>query len=112
MPAEIASGNRLDVAAFFRTKVPFDPVVPRLGPASLVGGRVCKVEGRKVQLLFYELDGRHLSLYVSDRPAAMKSCHDDGEHSVCQRQLAGLSLILVGKGQESEMSRLLDEATL
>jgi anti-sigma factor RsiW len=112
MPAEIASSDRLEVARFFRSKVPFDPVVPALGSAKLVGGRVCKIEGRKVQLLFYEFGDRHVSLYVSDRPPSMERCHDDGEHSVCHRQLAGLSVMLVGRGSKTEVGRLLDEATL
>ena len=112
MPAEISSADRGEVARFFRAKVPFEPVVPRLGSAQLIGGRVCKIQGRKVQLLFYELGERKLSLYVSDRPTSMEKCHEDGGHCVCGKQLAGLSLMLVGRGPESEMRQLLDEAVL
>jgi anti-sigma factor RsiW len=112
MPAEVASGDADEVRRFFVGRVPFEPVVPRLGAARLIGGRVCKIEGHKVQLLFYEIVGRKLSLYVSDREAKMEACHSGGEHCVCGKRLGALSLMLVGRAPERELRELLNEAVL
>jgi len=112
MPAEVASADPTEVRRFFRDKIPFEPVVPRLAAAQLIGGRVCKIEGRKVQLLFYELGERRLSLYISDRPAARRECYSDGEHGVCVERRGRLSLMLVGRAPERQLRALLDEAVL
>jgi RNA polymerase sigma-70 factor (ECF subfamily) len=112
LPAEVASADRVEVRRFFQSKVPFGPVVPTLGSARLLGGRLCKLQGRNVQLLFYELAGRKLSLYVSDRPASAETCHKDGEHCVCGQRRGNLSLMLVGRATEQELRELLSGAVL
>ncbi len=112
VPAEVASADPDEVLRFFEAKVPFDPVVPPLGAAKLIGGRLCKIEGRKVELLFYELGDRRFSLYVSDRPAGMRACHRSGEYAVCAKRRGRLLLMLVGRATEHELRALLNEATL
>jgi anti-sigma factor RsiW len=81
-------------------------------PTRLVGGRVCKIKGRKVELLFYELGEQRLSLYISDQPTGVEACHSDGEHSVCGRRSGHLSLMLVGRAPGHELRTLLDEVSL
>lgn len=112
MPAEVVSADPAEVRRFFEAKVPFEPVVPTLGAAKLIGGRVCKIEGRKVQRLFYEINERMLSLYISDRPTKMEKCHKDGEHCVCGERRGRLSLMLVGRASEHELRELLNGAVL
>lgn len=112
VPAEVASGDPAEVLRFFEAKVPFKPVVPALGSAKLIGGRLCKIEGRKVELLFYELRDRKFSLYVSDRPARMEACYSRDEYGVCAQRRGRFFLILVGRAPRHELRQLLNEASL
>jgi len=112
MPAEVASQDPSKVRRFFAGQVPFEPLVPALDGARLIGGRVCKIDGRKTQLLFYELKDRKLSLYVSDRPTASQGCHKARGHHVCGRGRGHLSLMLVGDAPQNKLWALLDDATL
>jgi anti-sigma factor RsiW len=112
MPAEVASHDPAEVRRFFAGKLPFEPVVPELGPAELLGGRVCKIDGRKVALLFYQLEHHKLSLYVSDRPAESSGCQSARQHNVCTHGRGALSLMLVGAASDRELQALLESAAL
>jgi anti-sigma factor RsiW len=111
MPAEVASQDPFEVRRLFAGQIPFEPVVPAMAGARLLGGRVCKIDGRKTQLLFYALGDRALSLYVSDRPLADRDCHSARGHRVCGHRRGRLSLMLVGDAPEGELSALLDNAS-
>src|SRR5207244_516737 len=54
MPAEVTSDDPQQVIAFFAGRVPFSPVAPVFPASRLVGGRLCQIDGRLVQLLFYD----------------------------------------------------------
>jgi anti-sigma factor RsiW len=112
MPAEVASGEAEDVQRFFEGKVAFQPVVPSLEGASLLGGRLCRIRGYHEQLLFYERDGRKLSLYVSNRPGTRAECRGNHGYRVCGRRHGQLSLMLVGDAPDNELRALLDDARL
>lgn len=113
MPAEIATGNPADIVGFFSGRVPFDPVAPRLPGTRLIGARLCKIEGRRVELLFY----RHetdvtLSLFIADRDlGAAGGCREARGVGVCGRTFGGLTLHLVGAAPRERLERLLDEAS-
>ncbi len=109
MPAEIASTDAGAVRSFFHGKVPFDPVVPKFRHAALLGGRLCKIEGRKVQLLFYERGSESFSLYISDGPIGMTGCRTSGAHSVCVARRGPLSFTLVGDVSQDVLVTLLDQ---
>ena len=112
-PGEIISDNADEVEQFFHGRVPFVPVVPSLPSSTLVGGRVCSLEGSKVELLFYETDDRKLSLYVSSKPARTKGeCYAMEGHQVCIIQRADVTLMAVGKYSENELRHLLENALL
>jgi anti-sigma factor RsiW len=112
MPAEVASADPETVRRYFEGAVGFTPAVPTFPAARLLGGRLCSIDGRRVQLLFYEQGSRRLSLYVSDGPALAGECRGDGPLHVCSRQHEGLTLTLVGDGPEAEIRTLLQSATL
>jgi anti-sigma factor RsiW len=112
MPAEVASADPETVRRFFVGAVGFVPAVPDLPSARLLGGRLCSIDGRKVQLLFYEQAGRRLSLYVSDGPALAGECRGDGPYNVCSRNHEGLTLTLVGAVPVAEIRALLESAEL
>jgi len=111
MPAEVASDNPGEVQRFFTGKVPFDPVVPRLPGARLLGGRLCRIRGDREQLLFYERGGTKLSLYVSSRQRPT-SCRAKNGYHVCGHERGGLSWMLVGDVAEGELRTLLRRASL
>jgi len=112
MPAEVASNTPDDVQRFFEGKVPFEPVVPSLEGANLLGGRLCRIRGYYEQLLFYELGGRKLSLYISNRPGTPAGCRGNHGYRVCGHRRGALSLMLVGDAAEGELKKLLDDARL
>lgn len=111
MPAEVASDDPAAVRRFFDGKVPFDPVVPRLQGASLLGGRLCRIRGDYEQLLFYERGGTKLSLYVTSqaRPA---SCEGSRGYHLCGHRQGGLTWTLVGDAPPDDLRALLEGARL
>ncbi len=111
-PAEIASSDRGDVARFFAEHLPFAAVVPELPGTQLLGARVCRIEGRRVELLFYRRENRTLSLFVTDSPVDGGQCWAARGHHVCSRSNAELTLLLVGELPADELRRLLDESVL
>jgi anti-sigma factor RsiW len=110
MPAEVASADRDEIRRFFRDQVPFEPVVPVLKSAHLLGGRVCNIAGRKTQLLFYARKDHKFSLYVSDQPLTAHTCDSAKDHHVCGYRHGHLSLTLVGDASQEELLTLLQSA--
>ncbi len=112
MPAEVVTADPAAAIQFFTSRVPFSsPVAPRLDGARLIGGRLCKIGGRRVQLLFYRASGdATLSLFVSDQELAGEGCREASGLQVCSRRVSGLTLLLVGGGPADRLRRLLDSA--
>ncbi len=106
-PAEIATSDAAAIERFFGDHLAFHPVVPDLPAATLLGARLCQIEGRRVELLFYRQQNRTLSLFVSDRPVARDDCWAARGHHVCSRSKDGLTLLLVGQLPADELRRLL-----
>src|SRR5262249_16899789 len=55
MPAEVASQNPDDVRHFFSERVSFPPVTPVPPGARLMGGRLCRINGARSQILYYQV---------------------------------------------------------
>ena len=110
MPAEVTSHDPQEVIAFFAGRVPFSPVAPAFPASRLVGGRLCQIDGRLVQLLFYDAKGEKLSLFVSGGDLGEPGCREARGHHVCTRHVGSRSLVLVGKLPAEELLHLLDEA--
>ncbi len=110
-PAEIASSNPVELTRFFSGHVPFSAVVPKLPGATLLGGRLCKIEERRVELLFYKREQRTLSLFISDHPGISAGCWASRGHHVCSRSQGELTMLLVGELPADELGRLLNEST-
>jgi anti-sigma factor RsiW len=112
MPAEVTTSDPQQVVRFFAGRVPFPPVAPLLPGSKLIGGRLCKLDGKRVELLFYGSGGRTLSLYAFGGELGVRGCREARDHWVCGRRLGDLTLLLVGQASGVELRRLLDEATL
>lgn len=109
-PAEIASDDPNEVARFFAGRLSFAPVVPRLVGSALKGGRLCTLAGRRSELLFYDLNGETVSLFVANRGLAAPGCEASLGHQVCERRVGDVLLMLVGTQPAERLNRLLAEA--
>lgn len=110
LPAEVTSNDPEAVRRFFDGLVPFVAAVPRLPSATLFGGRLCNIDGRNVELLFYDRANKRFSLYVADNPAAPMGCAGDGTHNVCSRRVDGLVLTIVGDAEQEDLLAMLASA--
>lgn len=63
---QILSSDPAAVEEWFRGKIDFAFNVPKLRDARFIGGRLCQIEGKRLALLFYEKDGKPLSLFVME----------------------------------------------
>ncbi len=63
---QILSSNPAMVEEWFRGKVDFVVNVPKLHDTKFIGGRLCQIEGKRLALLFYEKDGKPVSVFVMD----------------------------------------------
>lgn len=112
--AEVTSTDPREILAFFSGKTPFVPVVPAVPSAQLVGARLCKVAGRRAELLFYthRASGQNLSIFVCDRAVGDAGCHEHRGHHVCSRRSGNLTFLAIGEIPGHTLEQLLREATL
>ncbi|HEY3122497.1 MAG TPA: anti-sigma factor [Thermoanaerobaculia bacterium] len=113
-PVEVASNDPREVTRFFSGKTPFEPVVPAVPSASLLGGRLCTVAGRRVELLFYThgVSRQNFSLFVCDHIVGDLGCREYRGHHVCGRRFGNLTILAVGEIPGHALEELLREATL
>jgi len=106
-PMDVTGEDPAAAVRYFRDKVEFSPVVPRVPRARLMGGRLCKLAGEHVELLFYRHEGEVLSLFVARNLRAPELCRSSKGHSVCVRSKGDLRLMMVGRGSRKELNELL-----
>jgi anti-sigma factor RsiW len=61
---EIASADPATVTVWFQSRVPFPVRVPSLQDVRLLGGRLCSPLGHLGAVVFYEREGKRLSLFT------------------------------------------------
>jgi len=111
MPAEVVTDDPLVAIQFFSDRVPFRPVAPRLPGTRLIGGRLCKIQRRRVQLLFYRTDADVMvSLFVSDQPLGAEGCREARGLQVCSRRAGTLMMLAVGGVEPHHLRGLLEGA--
>lgn len=113
-PPEVASDDPSEVIRFFSGKTPFAPVVPTVPAAQLVGGRLCSIAGRRVELLFYVHDEsrRSVALFVSDHSIGEAGCREYRGYPVCSRRFGALTVLAVGEVPGHILEQILREVTL
>jgi anti-sigma factor RsiW len=113
-PAEVASNDPREVIRFFSGKTPFAPVVPTFPAAQLVGGRLCNVGGRRVELLFYTHgeSRQSVALFVCDHAVADTGCREYRGHPVCSRRFGNLTILAIGEVPGHILEQILRETTL
>ncbi len=112
-PPQLASGDRVAVARYFEGRTPFHPFVPELRGATLIGARLCNVNGRKAELLLYDVSGATVSLFVCplDALSISRGCRTRDGAMVCSGTRDGLSVHVVGSLSRPQLERLVTEAT-
>lgn len=82
-PLEITSADPGAVSAWFQDRVPFAVRIPQLNHGRVLGGRRCSPLGRLGAAVFYERDGRRVSLFTLALdvlpPEERKELQVDGE---------------------------------
>lgn len=82
-PLEITSADPATVSAWFQDRVPFAVRILQLSHGRLLGGRRCSPLGRLGAAVFYERDGRRVSLFTLALdvlpPEERKELQMDGE---------------------------------
>jgi hypothetical protein len=73
---QILSSNPTNVQEWFRGRVDFLVHVPKLRDARFIGGRLCQIKGKRLALLFYEKDGKPLSVFVMNSSLAYLNWKD------------------------------------
>lgn len=68
---QISSSNPAEIMAWFRGRVDFSVNIPDLS-ADLKGGRLCRIDKKRLALLFYELNNSQISLFITDELDANK----------------------------------------
>ena len=63
---QISASDPEQIETWFRGKVDFSVRIPQLA-ASLRGGRLCFLDGKRFALVFYEHAGTQISLFITDR---------------------------------------------
>ncbi|MGB7290808.1 MAG: hypothetical protein WBD99_01380 [Thermodesulfobacteriota bacterium] len=63
---QISSSDPRTIEDWFSDKVDFAILVPELMNAKLIGGRLCHLDNKRIALLFYEKEGKPISLFVMD----------------------------------------------
>jgi hypothetical protein len=63
---QISSSDPETIEDWFKDKVDFAVLVPELTNAKLIGGRLCHLDNNRIALLFYEKEGKPISLFVMD----------------------------------------------
>jgi anti-sigma factor RsiW len=113
-PAEVASNDPREVIRFFSGKTPFAPVVPTVPAAQLVGGRLCNVAGRRVELLFYAHgeSRQSVALFVCDHAVGGAGCREYRGRPICSRRFGNLTILAIGEVPGHILEQILRETTL
>jgi len=112
---EISSADPAIIIHWFRSRVPFPVRIPQRHDVHLLGGRLCPLLGRQAALVFYECEGKRLSLFTLagdaslpeekvqmtnwDTPRCLKSF---GQYSLCFFRSDRVILAIVTEGPEME----------
>jgi anti-sigma factor RsiW len=113
---EIASADPTIVSNWFRGRVPFPVRIPQLADVYLLGGRLCPLLGQQAALVFYECEGKRLSLFTlageailsSEEKRQMRNRDNShclrgfGKHALCFYRLESVVLAIVTEGSEME----------
>ena len=107
LPPQVVTNSPPAIERFFAGATRFEPTVPRLTGAELLGARLCHLDGESVELIFYRCDGRNVSLFVGGAPPRTRACTKNRGLTVCREERNGLGIYAVSDLPESVVRGLL-----
>jgi anti-sigma factor RsiW len=66
---QYASASPQQLSAWFQGSLRHKVHIPQMPDARLLGGRICQLEGQRIGLAVYQVDGQDLSLFIGDEKA-------------------------------------------
>jgi anti-sigma factor RsiW len=101
--SDIASADPATLAAWFQERVPFPVLIPQPRDVRLLGGRLCAPLGHHGAVVFYEYQGKRLSLFTMaadvlppEERAALRAVSHERPH--CLHAAEGCPVCLVCTG--------------
>jgi anti-sigma factor (TIGR02949 family) len=89
---QYASASPQQLSAWFQAALQHQVHVPSMPDARLLGGRVCRRDGRDISMAVYQVDGQTLSLFVGEKGALYSGTWALAENQVFAQASGGLSL--------------------
>lgn len=97
-PFDVQSSDRGELERWFATRVDFAVNIPQLEDATLVGGRLCLVAGKRVASLTFEKDNVPITMYILDREvlnvSSLKAIDVSKNRRIYHGDAKGCNLIL------------------
>jgi hypothetical protein len=66
---EVSESDPRALQRWFASRLPFDPQLPQIQGAQVVGGRLCTLRGNRLALAFFDRNGDALSIFVGNADA-------------------------------------------
>ncbi len=107
IPPQVVTDSPVGIERFFTGATRFNPTVPRLTDAELLGARVCHLDGETAELIFYRHRGRNVSVFVTASPPRASACTRSRGLTVCREERKGLGIYAVSDLSETSLRRLL-----
>ncbi len=106
-PPHVVTDSPAAIEQFFAGATRFDPTVPRLNGAEVLGARLCHLDDETAELIFYRHEGRNISLFVTAVPPRTAACTKHRGLTVCREERNGLGIYAVSDLPEASLRRLL-----
>jgi anti-sigma factor RsiW len=107
VPPQVVTKSPLTIERFFSGATRFNPTVPRLTDAEVLGARLCHLDGETAELIFYRHRGRNVSVFVTAMPPRSAACTKNRGLTVCREERNGLGIYAVSDLPETSLRRLL-----
>ncbi len=107
IPPQVVTDSPASIERFFTGATRFNPTVPRLTDAELLGARICHLDGETAELIFYRHHGRNISIFVTAAPPRARACTKNRGLTVCREERNGLGIYAVSDLPEPSLRRLL-----
>ncbi len=104
---QVVTDSPVSIEQFFTGATRFNPTVPRLKDAELLGARLCHLDGETAELIFYRHHGRNVSVFVTAARPRAPACTKNRGLTVCREERNGLGIYAVSDLPEPSLRRLL-----